>query len=385
MKHIKFQDTSLRDGEQTPGIAYSLENKIELTKAIISLGLDSIEIGFPAASKEEAKIIEKICTNFSKNKTEFVVFSRSIEKDIDIAYNSVKKAQNKKIQIVAPSSNIHILHSTKENKSSLLKNLEKSLIFAKQKFSNIQFTAQDAPRADIEFLTEMVEIALFNGATTICLPDTTGFSLPHEYANLISTIKEITNNHQDIILAAHCHNDLGLATANTIAAIKAGANQVEGTINGIGERAGNTPIEEVIAILDLKYTDLLSDKLNMSLFKKVSLQMEKITGISIHDNKPIFGKNAFMHASGMHQRAMIENSKTFEIINSKKFGIEGGNISIGKLSGRAGLKKVLDDLNISIQPEKMEDLLAFIKNRSISFKNINNDILHNLVKEFMNK
>ena len=125
--------------------------------------------------------------------------------------------------------------------------------------------------------------------------------------------------------------------------------------------------------------------INMSLFKKVSLQMEKITGISIHDNKPIFGKNAFMHASGMHQRAMIENSKTFEIINSKKFGIEGGNISIGKLSGRAGLKKVLDDLNISIQPEKMEDLLAFIKNRSISFKNINNDILHNLVKEFMNK
>ena len=252
LKHIKIQDTTLRDGEQTPGVAYSLQDKLELTEAIISLGIDSIEIGFPAASKEEAKTIETISSKFNKSKTEFVVFSRAKESDIDIAYNCLQKTKNKKIQIVAPASDLHILHSTKENKSSLLKNIEKSLLFAKEKFSNIQFTAQDAPRADIIFLKEMVEIAISKGAQTICLPDTTGFSLPNDYASLISTIKGIIDNDKGIMLSAHCHNDLGLATANTIAAINAGADQIEGTINGIGERAGNTPIEEIVAILDLK-------------------------------------------------------------------------------------------------------------------------------------
>jgi len=385
LKNIKLQDTTLRDGEQTPGVAYSLKDKLELTEAIISLGVDSIEIGFPAASEEEAKIIEIISSQFNKIKTEFVVFSRAKESDIEIAYNCLQKTKNKKIQIVAPASDLHILHSTKENKSSLLKNLEKSLIFAKEKFSNIQFTAQDAPRADITFLKEMVEIAISKGVQTICLPDTTGFCLPNDYADLISTIKGIIDTDQGIMLSAHCHNDLGLATANTIAAINAGADQIEGTINGIGERAGNTPIEEIVAILDLKYKGLLSSNLNLSLFKKVSKQVEKITCINTHVNKPIFGKNVFMHASGMHQRAMIENSNTFEIINSKKFGIEGGNIAIGKLSGRAGVQKVLDDLSIKIDPEKIDEFLAFIKNKSVDLKEINNSIMKNLVKDFINK
>jgi len=385
LKHIKFQDTTLRDGEQTPGIAYNLKDKLELTEAIISLGIDSIEIGFPAASEEEAKIIEIIGSQFNNSKTEFVVFSRAKEEDINIAYKSLKNTRNKKIQIVAPASDLHILHSTKDNKSSLLKNLEKSLIFAKEKFTNVQFTAQDAPRADLNFLKEMVEIAISKGVQTICLPDTTGFSLPNDYADLISSIKSIIDTDKGIILSAHCHNDLGLATANTIAAINAGADQVEGTINGIGERAGNTPIEEIVAILDLKYKDLLSSNLNLSLFKKVSKQVEKITCISTHANKPIFGKNVFMHASGMHQRAMIENSNTFEIINSKKFGIEGGNIAIGKLSGRAGVQKVLDDLNINIEPDRINEFLAFIKNKSIDLKEINNSIMKSLVKDFINK
>ena len=385
MKHIKLQDTTLRDGEQTPGVAYSLKDKLELTEAIISLGIDSIEIGFPAASGEEAKIIETISSKFHKSKTEFVVFSRAKETDIDIAYNCLKNTKNKKIQIVAPASDLHILHSTKENKNSLLKNLEKSLIFAKDKFSNIQFTAQDAPRADINFLKEMVEIAISKGVQTICLPDTTGFSLPNDYAGLISTIKGIIGIDKGIMLSAHCHNDLGLATANTIAAINAGADQVEGTINGIGERAGNTPLEEIIAILDLKYKDLLSSNLNLSLFKKVSKQVEKITCISTHVNKPLFGKNVFMHASGMHQRAMIENSNTFEIINSKKFGIEGGNIAIGKLSGRAGVLKVLENLSIKLDPERIDEFLAFIKKKSVDLKEINNSIMKSLVKDFINK
>lgn len=385
MRYIKFQDTSLRDGEQTPRLAYSLENKIELTEALIELGMDSIEIGFPAASKEEENIIKKISSKYKNSSTELVVFSRAIKRDIEIAYNSIKKVNNKKIQIVAPVSDLHILHSTNENKVSLLHNVEKSITYARNNFTNIQFTAQDAPRADIEFLKEVVVIAIENGATTICLPDTTGFSLPHQYGKLIKIIKEVASNYENITLSAHCHNDLGLATANTIAAIDAGANQIEGTINGIGERAGNTPIEEVVAILDLKYKDLLSDKIKMNLFKKVSQQVEKITNIFVHDNKPIFGKNAFRHASGMHQRAMIENSNTFEIINAKKFGIKGGNISIGKLSGRAGLKKVLDDLNITIDQNKIDQLLAFIKNKSINYKNINDNTLKNLVNEFMHQ
>jgi len=275
MKNIKFQDTTLRDGEQTPGIAYSLQDKIVMTDMLCKLNLNSIELGFPAASKEEAEIVKEIAARNTDLNNIFCVFARAIESDIDIAYESIKEANCQRIQIVAPASDLHIIHSTRKDKASLLKDVEIAMQFASSKF-----TAQDAPRADINFLKELIGVAIKNGAKTICLPDTAGFCFPQEYGELIKKIKEYIASDK-ILLSAHCHNDLGLAVANTISAIEAGVGQVECTINGIGERAGNTPMEEVAAIMNLKYKNSYSNNINLKYFKKTSAKLESVINMNI--------------------------------------------------------------------------------------------------------
>ena len=367
IKNIKFQDTTLRDGEQTPGIAYSLQDKIVMIDMLCKLNLNSIELGFPAASKEEAEIVKEIAIRNAGLNNIFCVFARAIESDIDIAYESIKEANCQRIQIVAPASDLHIIHSTRKDKASLLKDVEIAIQFASSKFTDIQFTAQDAPRADINFLKELIGVAIKNGAKTICLPDTAGFCLPQEYGELIKNIKEYIASDK-ILLAAHCHNDLGLAVANTISAIEAGAGQVECTINGIGERAGNTPMEEVAAIMNLKYKNSYSNNINLKYLKKTSAILESVINMKVHFNKPLFGRNVFLHSSGMHQKAIIENKETFEVINAEAFGIEGGKISIGKLSGSAGIKYFLDKLDISINDQELKKLVFLIKKESINIK-----------------
>ena len=384
IKNIKFQDTTLRDGEQTPGIAYSLQDKILLTDMLCRLNANIIELGFPAASKEESEIIKELSLRNKEVNNIFCVFSRAIESDINIAYESIKEAKNKRIQIVAPASDIHILNSTSKDKPAILKAVEVAVKYAKLKFEDIQFTAQDAPRADIIFLKELIGVAIKNGAKTICLPDTVGFCLPKEYGDLIKDIKaEIVSDK--ISIAAHCHNDLGLAAANTISAIEAGADQVECTINGIGERAGNTPMEEVAAIMNLKYRNTYSNNINYKYFKDVSSTLEKVINCKIHFNKPIFGKNVFMHSSGMHQKAVIENKEAFEVIDSDKFGIEGGKIAIGKLSGSAGIKYILNKLDITLNAEELNELILFIKKESINIKQFDRYSIKNFIKTLKNK
>ena len=380
MKKILLQDTTLRDGEQTPGVAYSCKDKIKLTNIICNLGIDTIEIGFPAASKEEKNIIKEVSSYFPDTKATFCAFARAKISDVEIAYESIKKAKYPKIQIVAPASDIHINYSTNGNKDFILKSVEETINFAKKKFNKIQFTAQDAPRADKNFLDDLVKIAIKNGATEISLPDTAGFCLPNEYSILIKNIKLLIG--KNIILSAHCHNDLGLATANSIAAIEAGADQVECTLNGIGERAGNTPLEEVVAILDLKYKNLISNNLNLKLFKKASKELENLTNIKMHNNKPLFGRNVFMHSSGMHQKAILREKETFEVINAEKYGMIGGKLSIGKLSGKVGIKKFLQELLIEMKEEDMDNFIAFIKKQSIDIKEINHKNINNFILSF---
>jgi 2-isopropylmalate synthase len=383
MKNIKFQDTSLRDGEQTPGVAYSLEDKMLITEKLCKLNLNSIELGFPAASSDEAEIVKRISLKYKDYNNIFCVFSRAIESDIDIAYESIKAASNKRIQIVAPASELHIKYSTNKDKNALLEDVKNTIKFAKRKFKDIQFTAQDAPRADIIFLKELVSTAVENGARTICLPDTAGFCLPNEYSKLISSIKHLLRK-DEISISAHCHNDLGLATINTIAAIEAGADQVECTINGIGERAGNTPMEEVAAIMNLKYKDEYTNDIKLKYFKDTSFTLGNIIGIKPHVNKPIFGKNAFLHSSGMHQKAIINNKETFEVINAEKFGIEGGKISIGKLSGRAGIKKYLEEINIILDKEELKKLMILIKKEAINIKQFDENNIQRILRKLKN-
>ena len=367
IKKIKFQDTSLRDGEQTPGIAYSFQDKILMTEKLCKLNVDSIELGFPAASKDEAEMVKEISIRHKNNNNIFCVFARAIESDIDIAFDSIKEVNHNRIQIVIPASELHIKYSTNKDKLTILKDLEVAIKYAASKFDDIQFTAQDAPRADIYFLKELIDVAIKNGAKTICLPDTAGFCLPTEYGKLFSSIKKYIGS-APILLSAHCHNDLGLATINTISAIEAGADQVECTINGIGERAGNTPMEEVAAIMNLKYKNSYSNNINLKYLKQTSAKLETVINMKVHFNKPLFGRNVFLHSSGMHQKAIIENKETFEVINADEFGIEGGKISIGKLSGSAGIKYFLDKLDISINDQELKKLVFFIKKESINIK-----------------
>ena len=383
IKNIKFQDTTLRDGEQTPGVAYSLQDKIVMTDMLCKLNLNSIELGFPAASKEEAEIIKEISVRNKNLNNIFCVFARAIESDIHIAHESIQEAKCKRIQIVAPASDIHIIHSTSKDKPSILKDVEIAIKFASSKFTDIQFTAQDAARADINFLKELIGIAIKNGAKTICLPDTAGFCLPQEYGKLIKNIKKDIASDK-IVLSAHCHNDLGLAVANTISAIEAGADQVECTINGIGERAGNTPMEEVAAIMNLKYGNTYSNDINLKYFQDTSTTLQRVINLKTHFNKPIFGKNVFLHSSGMHQKAVIENKETFEVINAETFGVQGGKIAIGKLSGSAGIKYFLNKLDISINEEELNELILFIKRESINIKQFDSNSIKNIVSNLKN-
>ena len=380
MKNIKFQDTSLRDGEQTPGVAYNLQDKIRITEQLIKLNVDSIEVGFPAASKDEAAIVKEISLKYKNNKNIFCVFARAIKEDIDIAYESIKEAKFKRLQIVAPVSDIHIKHSTSKDKKSILKDVEEAIKYASSKFQDIQFTAQDAPRADLKFLKKLIDIAIKNGARIVCLPDTSGFCLPEEYGKLISSVKKHISLN-DVKISAHCHNDLGLATINTIAAIKAGADQVECTINGIGERAGNTPMEEIAVIINLKYKELYTNALNLKYFKEVSIIMSDITGLPVHVNKPLFGKNAFLHSSGMHQKAIINNKETFEVINAEDYGIKGGKLSIGKLSGKAGVVKYLKQMNIFLDDKELKKVMELIKKEAINIKEFNKEKIIRILKK----
>lgn len=369
MKKIIFQDTTLRDGEQTPGVAYSYIDKKRITGKLIDLSVDYIELGFPAASKEESEMIRKVANYYKKANTKFCVFARALINDIDIAYESINHIKARRIQIVVPASDLHIRYSTSANKKSILENLEMTLKYAKSKFSDIQLTAQDAPRANFKFLKQIINIGINSGVTTICLPDTAGHCLSNEYASLIKKVKKIVGNK--VLISAHCHNDLGVATSNTIAAIESGADQVEGTINGIGERAGNTPIEEVAAILDLKYKNKFKTKLKFRYFKSISALLESIVNYKIHFNKPIFGRNAFLHASGMHQKAIIKNKNTFEVIDASKFGYKGGKIALGKLSGKAGIKNFLDMHKIKFDSEDIDKISLLIKKESINSKEFN--------------
>ncbi len=359
--NIIIQDTTLRDGEQTPGIAFNLNDKLKIFRILESIGVDTIEVGFPAASSEEENIIKNLCKKIKSKSVNICVFTRTLEKDIRVAIDVTKSVNNAKVQIVAPVSDLQIEYSTNKSKEQIILDLKESLKLAKKHFKTIQFTAQDATRANIRFLKEALKVAVDQGASTLCLPDTTGFSTPTEYAKLIKQVKKQFEKKSSVRVAAHCHNDLGLATANTLAAIRSGVDQIECTLGGLGERAGNAPLEEIIAILNLKHKRLLSNKINLKYFNKARELLESTIKIKTHNNKPIFGRNVFKHASGMHQKAILENRESFEVLKAEKFGIEGGLVCFGKLSGKSALIKILKENNYDHRKLNIKKIIPFLK------------------------
>ena len=348
---IRIFDTTLRDGEQSPGASMTMEQKLEIAKALDRLGVDIIEAGFPVSSEVQFNAVKTIIKEV--NRPKIAVLARTVKKDIDVANDATLGLKNRMLHTFIATSPIHMEHKLKKSPNEVLKMVEEGVSYGKKFFDDIEFSAEDASRSDINFLIEVFKTAIKSGATTINVPDTVGWITPDEFGDIIKKIKMAIPEFNDrIYLSVHCHNDLGLATANTINAIINGANQAEVTINGIGERAGNTPLEEVVMILTSR-EDFLHKKTNIKIenIYPTSKLLTRLTGILPSVNKPIVGDNVFVHESGIHQDGVIKNRETYEIIDPKSIGRDIDNLVLGRHSGINGFKTALSKFGIVFDDE----------------------------------
>ena len=353
-KRIWIFDTTLRDGEQSPGATMTVEEKLEMADALVDLGVDIIEAGFPAASPGDFEAVQLIAERV-KGAT-VAGLARSNRNDIERAAKAIQGAESARIHTFIASSDIHLEHKLKMTRDELIERIAAMVALAKSFTSDVEFSAEDATRSDWDFLVQVFDTAIQAGATTLNVPDTVGYTTPAEYANLMAYLQERVPGIDDVIISVHCHNDLGMGTANTLAAIAAGARQAEVTINGIGERAGNTALEEVVMALATRgeqfggaYTNIRTDRI-----VPISRRLSGITGLEVQVNKAIVGDNAFAHEAGIHQDGMLKHRTTYEIMNPADVGWEGTKLVLGKHSGRAGFRNGLADLGIKLDDEEMQ-------------------------------
>lgn len=353
-KRIWIFDTTLRDGEQSPGATMTVEEKLEMADALVDLGVDIIEAGFPAASPGDFEAVKLIAERV-KGAT-VAGLARSNRNDIERAAKAIQGAESPRIHTFIASSDIHLEYKLKMTREQLIERVAEMVAFAKSFTSDVEFSAEDATRSDWDFLVQVFDTAIKAGATTLNVPDTVGYTTPAEYANLMAYLQERVPGIDDVIISVHCHNDLGMGTANTLAAIAAGARQAEVTINGIGERAGNTALEEVVMALATRgeqfggaYTNIKTDRI-----VPTSRLLSSITGLNVQVNKAIVGDNAFAHEAGIHQDGMLKHRTTYEIMNPADVGWEGTKLVLGKHSGRAGFRNSLAELGIKLDDEEMQ-------------------------------
>lgn len=351
-------DTTLRDGEQSPGASMTINEKIEIALTLQELNVNVIEAGFAIASKEDFQAITEI-SKLVKNCT-ICSLARAVEKDIDAAYQSVKNAKSGRIHTFIATSDIHLQHKLHKTQEEVLELIQKSVKYARNLCDNIEWSAEDATRTESNYLIKCVEMAIKSGATTINLPDTVGFTTPLEYKKMFEEVIKNTNSN-GIIFSTHCHNDLGMATANALCGIQGGAKQIECAINGIGERAGNTALEEIIMAIKTRNDLQFYTNINAKKIKEASKLVQKITGFTIQPNKSIVGKNAFLHESGIHQDGMLKNKNTYEIINPEDVGIVVNPITLGRLSGRAALKDKLKEFGCYPNEEELSKMFEIFK------------------------
>ena len=377
---VYFFDTTLRDGEQTPGVSLQTPEKIEIAKGLVRLGIDVIEAGFPAASPGDFEAVQTIAREVKG--TTICGLARANEKDVQKVADALKDAERSRLHVFIATSEIHMKYKLKMTRQEVLDRVKSILEFAKGKFDEIEFSGEDAARTDLDFLCEVFGVAIAGGATIINVPDTVGYMNPNEFADKIRYIKEHTPGIENAIISVHCHDDLGLANANTLAAIKAGARQVEGTINGLGERAGNVAIEEVVMALKTRhdYFGDLQVNIDTKQFTKVSKLVSRLTGVVVPPNKPIVGSNAFAHESGIHQHGMMSNPETYEIMTPESVGAEKTDLVLGKHSGRHAFADHLAKLGFqSFTEEKINDLFGKFKELADRKKQVYDDDIVALV------
>ncbi len=380
MEHVTIFDTTLRDGEQSPGASMNTAEKLRLAIQLEKLGADVIEAGFPAASPGDFEAVQAISKKIQT--IQVAGLARTSKNDIDQAWGAVQEAVNPRIHTFIATSDIHMKHKLQMNRDQVIQTAVESVKYAKALTDNVEFSAEDASRSDRDFLCKVFEAAIGAGATTINIPDTVGYALPDEFGELVAYIREHTPNIHKAVISVHCHNDLGLATANTLAGIKSGARQAEVTINGIGERAGNTSLEEIVMSLYTRRHILnLSTRIATAEIYPTSRLVSMISGIVVQPNKAIVGANAFAHEAGIHQDGVLKNRMTYEIMEPETIGLASNRLVLGKHSGRHAFRSRLSELGFDLTPEEVDRAFKRFKELADKRKELLDEDIEALIAE----
>ncbi|HHY64015.1 MAG TPA: 2-isopropylmalate synthase [Clostridiaceae bacterium] len=382
MRRIIVLDTTLRDGEQVPGAKLNLYEKLEIARQLKNLNVDIIEAGFPASSAGDFKAVAEIAKKLG-DKVMITALARAVKSDIDAVYNSVKYAREPLIHIVLGTSDVHVEKKLRKTREQILAQGVEAVRYAKSLCPNVQYSTEDASRSDFDYLWETIEAVVKAGATMINIPDTVGYAVPEEFGDLIRRINErLKNLNPDVILSVHCHNDTGLATANTLAAIKNGADKVECTINGIGERAGNAALEEVVmGLVVRKEYYQATTGIKTTEIKKTSNLVSALMGLDVQVNKAITGDNAFAHSSGIHQDGLLKSRDAYEIIHPEDVGVENMEIILTARSGRHAVKNALAQVGFNdFTNEEFEQVFAKFLELADAKKEVYNHDLYHIVQ-----
>jgi 2-isopropylmalate synthase len=352
-RKIKIFDTTLRDGEQVPGAKLNAKQKLEIALQLERLGVDVIEAGFPCSSPGDAQAVKNVAQQVKKST--IAGLARAVQQDIDICWESVRQAESPRIHVFLGSSDIHVQKKLRMDREKAMNLAVESVKYAKSFCSNVEYSTEDASRTDFEYLCRVIEAVIKVGATTINVPDTVGYAIPDEFGNLISKLRESVPALDKVTLSVHCHNDLGLAVANSLAAIHNGAQQVECTINGIGERAGNASLEEIVMALRTRPTVFQArTEINTKQIYRTSRMVSRLMNIPVQPNKAIVGSNAFAHSSGIHQDGILKDRSTYEIMKPEDVGIKEHTMVLTARSGRAAVRHKLKELGFDLEKETFE-------------------------------
>jgi 2-isopropylmalate synthase len=375
---IKIFDTTLRDGEQSPGCSMNPEEKMRLARQLSRLGVDVIEAGFPISSEADFLSVKRIAAEVRG--PVIAALARAIRQDIESAWRALEAAPRPRIHTFLAVSDIHLIHKLKISRQQAIDQISDSVSFAKAYCGDVEFSPEDATRTELEFLCLAARTAAQAGATTINIPDTVGYTTPNEFASIIAAVKDAVKDCGAVTISVHCHNDLGLAVANSIAAIEAGARQVECAINGIGERAGNASLEEVVMALRVRSDVFPYDTgVNTSEIYAASQMLSEITGVAVQPNKAIVGRNAFAHEAGIHQDGVIKNRITYEIMTPESVGVPESRLVLGKHSGRHALGLRCAKLGYSLERRDLDTLYRRFLTVADETKVVTDDCLKSLI------
>ncbi len=380
-RRIIIFDTTLRDGEQSPGASMNLEEKLEVAKQLARLKVDVIEAGFPASSPGDFEAVKMVAQQIKG--PSIAGLCRAVDSDIDAVWESVKYSDKPRIHTFLATSDIHLQYKLKKTREQALELAVAGVKRAKSYCDDVEFSAEDASRSDIDYLCKVVEAVIDAGATTVNIPDTVGYAIPTEFGKLIATLKERVPNIDKCRLSVHCHNDLGLAVANSLAAVMNGADQVECTVNGIGERAGNCSLEEVVMALKTRadYFPDVHTEINTKEIYRASRLVSDVTGLQVQVNKAIVGSNAFAHEAGIHQHGVLQERTTYEIMDAQSIGLTESKLVLGKHSGRHAFEAHLTELGYELTPDELNKAFARFKEVADKKKQIFDEDLEAIVAD----